>query len=171
MPRLQPSAELLPGPGRELLAVEDRIQFLELDSLEGRAGEDLLALMAQLSPGRNIDLNMLQAVLDAPQCHLFVARTSDTPSRIVGCATLCVYTSPTGRKSSLEDVIVDSALRGHHLGKRLLGFILEEARRRWAPLDIHLTSRPERVAANALYQAMGFQLRKTNPYNLHIDKE
>ena len=152
--------------------MNDQIVFRELTSLSPGAQADLLELMAQLSPGRKIDAAMLRAVIDAPHCHLFVAELPQAEaSRIVGCATLCVFTSPTGRKSSLEDVIVDSNLRGHHLGKRLLGFILEEARRRWAPLDIHLTSRPERVAANALYQSLGFELRKTNPYNLHIDSE
>lgn len=142
--------------------------FKELTSLDSKAEADLLALMAQLSPQRKIGADMLRAVLEAPNCHLFVAELAKE-SRIVGCATFCVYTSPTGRKSALEDVIVDGNLRGQHLGKRLISFIIEEARRRWAPIDIHLTSRPSRVAANALYQSLGFELRETNPYNLHLD--
>lgn len=160
--------------------MEDNILFQELTLLDDAAARDILALMAQLSPKRAISVTMLRAVLEAPNCHLFVARLQEAPGaddpsgsapsgRIVGCATLCVYTSPTGRKSALEDVIVDSSLRGQHLGRRLLGFILEEARRRWAPIDIHLTSRPERVAANALYRSLGFELRTTNPYNLHLE--
>ena len=88
--------------------------------------------------------------------------------RIVGCASLCVFDSPTGRKGHIEDVVVSSACRGQHLGRKLLEYILDYARTDLAPIDIHLTSRPARVAANTLYRSLGFEQRDTNVYRLII---
>lgn len=88
--------------------------------------------------------------------------------RIVGCASLCVFDSPTGRKGHIEDVVVSSACRGRHLGRKLLEYILDYARTNLAPIDIHLTSRPSRIAANTLYRTLGFEQRDTNVYRLII---
>lgn len=88
--------------------------------------------------------------------------------RIVGCASLCVFDSPTGRKGHIEDVVVSSNCRGRHLGRKLLEYILDYARTDLAPIDIHLTSRPSRVAANTLYRTLGFEQRDTNVYRLII---
>lgn len=87
---------------------------------------------------------------------------------IVGCATLCVFDTPTGRKACVEDVVVNSAFRGQHIGRKLMDFIIDFARRELGDVDLHLTSRPQRVAANNLYRSVGFQQRETNVYNLEI---
>ena len=121
-------------------------------------------LMRQLDPLRTVTEEMLRAVVSAENSHLFVAREG---RRILGCATLCLYDSPTGRKASVEDVVVLDACRGRHLGRRLMEAVLEEARRH-APLEVHLTSRPSRVAANAMYVRMGFRLRDTNAYRMEL---
>ena len=83
----------------------------------------------------------------------------------MGCATLCVFHSPTGTKASVEDVVVDEEYRGRGLGRELMLGILERARR-LAPIELHLTSKPARVAANALYQSLGFVRKETNAYTL-----
>ena len=46
-------------------------------------------------------------------------------NNIIGCATLCVFHSPTGTKASIEDVVISSAYRGKHLGKQLMEYVLE----------------------------------------------
>ena len=38
----------------------------------------------------------------------------------------------------------------------------------FALLEKHLTSNPKRVAANCLYQALGFEKKKTNAYGIGI---
>lgn len=86
---------------------------------------------------------------------------------IIGCATLCVFHSPTGTKASVEDVIISSDFSGQHLGKQLMERVLEEAKK-FAPIELHLTSNPMRVAANALYQSIGFQKKETNCYRMSI---
>lgn len=123
-------------------------------------------LMFELDPLYTVTEDMLRTVVEAEGSHLYVIREG---TKILGCATLCVYDSPTGRKAAIEDVVVLEACRGRHLGKRLMEYLLEEARR-FAPIEIHLTSRPFRVAANALYTRLGFIRRDTNAYKLTIEK-
>lgn len=82
---------------------------------------------------------------------------------IVGMASLCVYASPIGRKAWIEDVVVDSRFRGRSFGKFLVMHILERARK-LGRLTVMLTSRPSRIAANALYRSVGFETKETNVY-------
>lgn len=51
--------------------------------------------------------------------------------------------------------------------EEIIGF----ARRDLAPLDLHLTSRPERVAANEMYKKLGFERRGTNGYRMRVEGE
>jgi len=137
----------------------------EIRQWDGGLFPDLQALMKELSERRTVTEGMLQAVVEDPGSHLYVLRAPD--GRIAGCATLCIYQSPTGRKGSVEDVVVLSAFRGQGLGRRLMEHVLSEARK-YSPIELHLTSRPSRVAANALYQALGFTRRETNAYGLTL---
>ena len=86
---------------------------------------------------------------------------------IVGCATLCPFFSPTGRKASIEDVVVSAEYRGKGIGRKLVEAAIEKAKAS-APITLQLTSRPTRVAANRLYQSMGFTPKETNFYFLKL---
>ncbi len=86
----------------------------------------------------------------------------------MGTATLCLFVSPTGTKGKIEDVVVSSACRGQGLGRRLMDFALDYARKHHAPLELALTSNPSRVAANRLYQELGFRPYQTNVYKLEL---
>ena len=108
----------------------------------------------------------LMLVLRDCNCHLYVIQDGE---HIVGCATLCIFHSPTGTKASIEDVVVSSAYRGQHLGKQLMEYVLEQAKA-FAPIELHLTSNPMRVAANKLYQSIGFQKKETNCYQMTISE-
>lgn len=92
--------------------------------------------------------------------HLFLLSCG---GEIVGMASLCVYASPIGRKAWIEDVVVDSRFRGRSFGKFLVMHILERARK-LGRLTVMLTSRPSRIAANALYRSVGFETKETNVY-------
>ena len=124
----------------------------------------LVALMEELDDTITVTPEMVRQTIEAPGTHFFAVMDGE---HIIGCASLCVFDSPTGRKASIEDVVVSSAYRGQHLGKQLMEHVIEFAKS-LAPIGLQLTSRPERVAANALYRSLGFQKRNTNAYRMEI---
>ena len=99
------------------------MEILELHDYTQAQFEDLKQLMSELSDRVNLTQTDLMLVLKDSNCHLYVVLESE--GRIIGCATLCVFHSPTGTKASVEDVIVSSAYRGQHLGKQLMEYVLE----------------------------------------------
>lgn len=142
------------------------VEIVELKSLTESQALDVQTLIGELVPGLSVSVERLVALVEAPGTHFFTAVGDD--GHIVGCATLCVFDTPAGRKACVEDVVVNSAFRGQHIGRKLMDFIIDFARRELGDVDLHLTSRPQRVAANNLYRSVGFQQRETNVYNLEI---
>ena len=138
------------------------MEIRELTSLNDAWWQSLDVLMKQLSSEKLVSRSMMEEVIQDWNSHLFALFDDD---RIIGCATLSVYYSPTGRKACIEDVVVHADYRGRHLGRMLLEHLIAEARA-ISPIEIHLTSRPVRVAANALYQSLGFVKRDTNFYKM-----
>lgn len=160
------------------------MEIQELQNYTQTQFEDLELLMSELSDRVNFTQTDLMLVLKDSNCHLYIILESLTPDpsssstklrtgagerRIIGCATLCVFHSPTGTKASIEDVVVSSAYRGQHLGKQLMEYVMEQAKA-FAPIELHLTSNPMRVAANKLYQSIGFQKKETNCYQMTISE-
>ena len=122
--------------------------------------------MKQLAPNVDVTAEMLIRAIESHNTHFFALMNDD--GRIIGCASLCVFESPTGSKASVEDVVVSSSYRGQKLGRKLMEHIIEYAKKNLSPIDLHLTSNPQRVSANALYKAVGFELRETNAYAMII---
>ena len=141
----------------------------ELSALSSQQVEDVLALMKELTDEVEVTPEMLHECVRASGSHFFAV--VDDSGHIVGCATLCVYDSPTGKKASVEDVVVSSACRGQGLGRLLMEHVIDYARRELGDVDINLTSRPHRVQANELYQRLGFEKRVTNAYVLKLRAE
>ena len=138
------------------------MEIRELTSLNDAQWHCLDVLMKQLSNEKTVTRSMMEDVIKDPNSHLYALFDDET---IVGCATLSVYYSPTGRKACIEDVVVHTNYRGRHLGRTLLEHLIAQART-MSPIEIHLTSRPVRIAANALYQSLGFVKRDTNFYKM-----
>ena len=166
------------------MTIKDNMEILELQNYTQAQFEDLKQLMYELSDRVNLTQTGLMLVLKDSNSHLYAILESLSPNpcvsphdckspkgegRIIGCATLCISHSPTGTKASVEDVIVSSAYRGQHLGKQLMKYVLEQAKA-FAPIELHLTSNPMRVAANKLYQSIGFQKKETNCYQMTISE-
>ena len=107
------------------MIIKDNMEIQELKSYTQAQFEDLKQLMSELSDRVNFTQTDLMLVLKDSNCHLYVILDGE---RIVGCATLCVFHSPTGTKASIEDVVVSSAYRGQHLGKQLMESVLEQAK-------------------------------------------
>ncbi len=140
--------------------------IVEPKSLTKSQALDVQALIKELVPGLSVSSERLVSIVEASGTHFFAAVGND--GHVVGCATLCVFDTPTGRKACVEDVVVKSVCRGQHIGRKLMEHIIDFARRELGDVDLHLTSQPHRVAANQLYQSLGFQQRETNAYNLEI---
>ena len=141
-------------------------------------GSEITAAMARLMPQLSEDrppptAEHLAAVIASPEVALFVARRHrdlppPTAEHIVGTISLVTFDVPSGRRAAIEDLVVDSSARGQGIGRRLLERALDAARSKGA-VKVQLTSRPSRVAANALYRRAGFSLRETNCYSLQFD--
>lgn len=126
---------------------------------------DMHHLMAQLCPScPPLNLNHYQDLVDHPGILLLVAKREE---KIVGSLTLASYPIPTGLRMWIEDVVVDEASHGQKIGEQLVLFAIDQARKRGGRI-LDLTSRPNRIAANKLYQKLGFELRETNPYRLKL---
>ena len=148
------------------MIIKNNMEIQELQNYAQTQYEDMKHLLSELSDRVNFSQADLMMVLKDSNCHLYAILDGE---RIVGCVTLCVFHSPTGTKASVEDVVVSSAYRGQHLGKQLMKYVLEQAKA-FAPIELHLTSNPMRVAANKLYQSIGFQKKETNCYQMTISE-
>jgi ribosomal protein S18 acetylase RimI-like enzyme len=96
------------------------------------------------------------------------AANSDEPrGPIVGMLTLVTFRIPTGVRTRIEDVVVDSAGRGRGVATELTRAALEIAAASGAH-TVDLTSRPSREAANRLYQHLGFVSRETVVYRYEL---
>ena len=142
------------------------MRYLELCTLTDSQIADLLGLMKELNAELAVTPEMQRRAVAAPGTRIFVAENDE--KHIVGCATLCVFESPTGRKASVEDVVVLPAFRGQGIGRTLLTRIIDFARTKLSPIDLRLTSQPCRTEANALYEALGFKKRDTNVYKMSL---
>lgn len=103
-------------------------------------------------------------IIASPGSHLFFAREGEMPA---GMLTVGTYNSPTGVKAWIEDVVVDTAFRGHGIGKALVEHAIRFAKACGADV-LMLTSNPARVAANRLYQALHFERKETNVYRMKL---
>lgn len=121
-------------------------------------------LVPQLSSSAAVPgADRLREIVDSGCTTMLLARDRSQGDGIVGSLTLAVFVIPTGVRAWIEDVVVDSAVRGRGVGEALSREAIRIARSRGAR-TVELTSRPSREAANRLYKRLGFQLRETNVY-------
>ena len=106
--------------------------------------------------------SMFHQLLASENSHLFFIMKDE---QIAGMLTVGIYYSPTGGKAWIEDVVVDETFRGQGLSKLLVAHAIEFVKSRQIP-SLMLTSNPKRIAANILYQAMGFERKETNVYRM-----
>ena len=106
--------------------------------------------------------DMCRQLFESENSHLFFLVKDE---QIAGMLTIGIYHSPTGGKAWIEDVVVDESFRGQGLSKLLVAHAIEFTKSQGIP-SLMLTSNPKRVAANKLYQAMGFGRKETNVYRM-----
>lgn len=127
-----------------------------------KAFERLVPQLSSSSPAPSRE--HLERIVNSDSCTLLLAREGE---QIVGSLTLVVFPIPTGARAWIEDVVVDSSVRGKGVGEALNLKALEIARAEGA-VTVDLTSRPSREAANRLYQRIGFVKRDTNVYRYDL---
>lgn len=149
------------------------MELKRITEFDERDLRELDALMHELSANSFCTEEQLRDVVGDANSYLIVAR--DTASQepfpsggvgvgsITGCGTLCVMHTPEMRIGAIEAVVVKQDYRGRGIGKRIVEELLRIARG-LAPITLHLTSSPARVAANGLYREMGFLKKETNCY-------
>lgn len=131
--------------------------------LPAKLNKLLKQLNENASPLSDIDVKNM---LSSPVTHLFIARKSDN-KEIVGMLTLVVFRIPFAKKGLIEDVVVDEQYRGKGIGTKLISTAINQARQEKVKY-LDLTSHPKRVAADRLYQHLGFKKRDTNIYRIKL---
>ncbi|MEC3907512.1 GNAT family N-acetyltransferase [Tamlana sp. 2201CG12-4] len=127
--------------------------------------DDILNAFKKLIPqltGANVfpEKEDIESIINTDNTVMFVAKEEGV---ILGTLTIVFNKIPTGSKAWIEDVVVDETARGKGVGKKLTQFAIDYALGKGIT-KIDLTSSPERIAANKLYQKLGFEKRKTNVY-------
>jgi len=130
----------------------------QADDATLRAVNQLLPQLSSSAPP--LSLERLSEIIHSSSVHLYIAREEQ---EVLGMLSLVLFSIPTGIRAWVEDVVVDEKARGKGVGKALSVHVLREALRLGA-MTVDLTSRPSRVAANQLYQRVGFTQRETNVY-------
>lgn len=143
--------------------VMSQIDIFEATSCKPEYVAAVNRLLLQLcSSPCEMSAELLQNLVNEPNSRLLLLTVDGEVMGMCMC-TVGFYTSPTGRKAWIEDVVVDAQCRGLHLGERLVTSAVSFAEREGFN-TLMLTSRPSRVAANRLYQKVGFERKETNVY-------
>ncbi|MDO8522285.1 MAG: GNAT family N-acetyltransferase [bacterium] len=138
-----------------------------LKRADAAALRDIRVLLAQVRSGSAegaVTMPELKSVLKDTNTLVLVAKDG---VHIIGMAMLCITARIGRRTGQVEDVVVLDGYRGKGLGKQLMNKLIELARKNKLKA-VYLTSRPARVAANALYQKIGFERKETNAYCLKL---
>lgn len=139
--------------------------IIQITKFSERLLDAVNGLLPQLSTNaRLLRPEELKKIIQSDTTHLFIAEEND---KIYGMLTLITVPIPSGIRAVIEDVVVDENTRGKGIGRKLTEAAIEKARTAGAG-NINLTSHPSRVAANQLYQKMGFFRRETNVYKIGI---
>jgi ribosomal protein S18 acetylase RimI-like enzyme len=142
------------------------MKVIRADKYEPGIYEAIVHLLPQLDPSSEIpSQEYVKKMLKSENISFFIAQADN--NEIKGILTLVNYDIISGRKFWIEDVVVDETARGMGVGESLVIAAVDHARNLGAK-DISLTSRPSRIAANRLYQKIGFEKYDTNVYRFSL---
>lgn len=140
--------------------------IIEINTYSAEYHEAMQRFLDQLTTHpMTLTETMFRQLIDSENSHLFFLMKE---GQIAGMLTVGIYYSPTGGKAWIEDVVVDEAFRGQGLSKQLVAHAIEFTQSKRIP-SLMLTSNPKRIAANKLYQAMGFSRKETNVYRMKFE--
>ena len=136
----------------------------ELTTYSSQDLADLDALMRELSATSFCSEELLRNVLNDANVHVYVIREE---GHIVATGTLCIKHTLEFTIADIEAVVVGSRCRGKGYGKEMMKALVAAAKA-FKVHHIQLTSNPKRVAANQLYQSLGFERYETNNYKFYF---
>ena len=145
----------------------EEIKIIEVTEIETGYLDKINELLEQLTPNIRVDINELQEIIASDNNHLFILLYN---KEIAGMLSLGNYRTLTGNKYWIEDVVVDNAFRGKTLGKKLVQHAIDYASKKKNAI-LMLTSNPSRIAANKLYQSIGFEQKQTNVYKMVLSEK
>jgi ribosomal protein S18 acetylase RimI-like enzyme len=164
---IPPPAGVLTSGEARLDGNVPRVTVEVLNAVSDEVVEAFARLTPQLSRSAPApDRVVLERIVNSPATMLLGARWQ---GKIVGALTLVIFDIPTGRRAWIEDVVVDSELRGKGIGQELTAEAVRLAGEAGAK-TVDLTSRPTREAAGRLYERVGFHLRSTRVYRYDLAK-
>ena len=138
------------------------IRIEQVKSINPEIIQAIQLLFPQLTQFSPIpDEEAIQKMVNSQASSLWIARNE--VGEIIGMLCLAIYRTTTGVHAWIEDVVVDQNARRQGVAGRLTQAAVEFAQQNEAKA-VSLTSRPEREAANQLYQKLGFELVNTNLY-------
>ena len=138
-------------------------EIIEIQTYSPEYHEAMQRFLDQLTTNpMTLTEEMFRQLLESANSHLFFLMKD---GQIAGMLTVGIYHSPTGGKAWIEDVVVDESFRGQGLSKLLVAHAIEFTQSSGIP-SLMLTSNPKRIAANKLYQGMGFERKETNVYRM-----
>ena len=138
-------------------------EIIEIKTYSTEYHEAMQRFLDQLTSNpMTLTEEIFNQLIASSNSHLFFLLKEE---QIAGMLTVGIYYSPTGGKAWIEDVVVDESFRGQGLSKLLVAHAVEFVKGKQVP-SLMLTSNPKRIAANKLYQAMGFERKETNVYRM-----
>lgn len=134
------------------------------------ADQELVDAFARMLPqlssaAEALDRAALGRILGCDANTMLIARAAG--GAVVGTLTLVMFPAPAGLRARIEDVIVDHAARGQGVAGLLIREAIRLAREAGAR-TVDLTSRPDRAAANRLYERQGFRQRESTVYRVPL---
>ena len=136
-----------------------------LTELKPENDKDIRQLALALTKDASVEYSpdFLRKIINNPD---HVAIVAFDGNKIIGIIILITYLLIEGeRKGWIEGLVVSENYRGQGIGRKLLEKVIEEAKKKGLK-SLNLTSREERIAANKLYQKMGFIRYETNVYRI-----
>lgn len=138
-----------------------KIILLKKEAITPEIQEQISTLFKQLAPNKT-QINLQDIFNTKNNIHLACGIEND---KIIGIASMCIYTVISGKKGWVEDVVVHENARGKGLGRKLMNKLLEVAKEEKLN-EILLFSAEHRVAAKHLYEDLGFVMNASKLYKL-----
>lgn len=124
--------------------------------------KNVKGLIAQLDPSAIVnEQSVYKAILNG-----YVSKIEKN-GEIMGLGWIFPRQTLLRKQAVVEDMIVNEKYRGQGLGEKILLDLIEWAKKEGVEV-IELTTNPKRLAANSLYQKVGFVLHPTNHYLLKL---